>query len=129
MLEKLKEYKEIITLVVFFLGGFFWVQNQYPSKSDLKAEVASLRCLLDNYMKLTQLQMLSQDQEKQLFELKRKLSDPDSSEASGSSLSPALRLELEQLHVEYSSKVTAQQKTIQDMSKIRDELARGVCVR
>lgn len=67
-LEKLIQYKEIITIITFFLGGFFWLQAEFPNKSDLnaqvgllntnlKTEVGSLNCLLDSYMLLTQLQI------------------------------------------------------------------------
>ena len=131
MLEKLKEYKEMIAIIVFFLGGFSWLQNQYPNKNDLKAELASVRCLLDNYMKLTQLQILSQEQDKKISELWRKLSEvpPDNSSKSKVSFSPAMRAELEQLRVEYTTRINQQGQTASDMVKIRDELARGICGR
>ena len=67
-LEKLKQYKEFIAIIIFFLGGFFWLQAEFPNKSDLnaqvgllntnlKTEVGSLNCLLDSYMLLTHLQI------------------------------------------------------------------------
>ena len=56
-LEKLKQYKEIIAITIFFLGGFFWLQAEFPNKSDLRSEVGSLNCQLKSYMLLTQLQI------------------------------------------------------------------------
>ena len=56
-LEKLKQYKEIIAIIIFFLGGFFWLQAEFPNKSDLRSEVGSLNCQLKSYMLLTQLQI------------------------------------------------------------------------
>ncbi|MEI7457612.1 MAG: hypothetical protein WCK93_12910 [Nitrosomonadales bacterium] len=66
MLERLKEYKELIAIIAFFLGGFFWLQSQYPNKSEVKDEFNSIRCQLNSYMKLTQLQIRSQELDKQL---------------------------------------------------------------
>lgn len=131
MLEKLKEYKELIAIIVFFLGGFFWLQTEFPSKSDMKVELVSIRCLLDGYMKLTQLQILSQEQDKQVSELRRKLSEapPDDTRGGGLSISPAMRAEFEQLKVDYKARRDQLGQTASDMAKIRDELARGVCGR
>lgn len=37
MLNKLKEYKELIAIMVFFLGGFFgWIINFLPKATLLK---------------------------------------------------------------------------------------------
>jgi hypothetical protein len=64
MLEKLKEYKELIAIIAFFLGGFLWIEDHFPAKSDLTSQIGStntqvevLRCLLKEYMTLTQLQI------------------------------------------------------------------------
>lgn len=129
MLERLKEYKELIAIIVFFLGGFFWLQSEFPSKSDMKGELVSIRCLLDSYMKLTQLQILSQEQDKQVSELQRKLSEapPADNGGSGLSVSPAMRAEFEQLKVDYATRRNQLGQTTSEMAKIRDELARGVC--
>jgi hypothetical protein len=131
MLEKLKEYKELVTIVVFFLGGFFWLQAEFPNKSDLKAELASMRCLLDNYMKLTQLQILSQEQEKQVNELWRQLSEapPNDTGKSGLSISPAMKVGLEKLKSEHTARTNQLRQTTSDMAQIRDNLARSVCAR
>lgn len=56
MLEKLNQYKEIITIMVFFLGGFIWMENQFPTKTYLSSQVKLLSCELQEYMKITQLE-------------------------------------------------------------------------
>jgi len=129
MLAKLKEYKELISIILFFLGGFFWIQSQFPNKTDLKAELGAVRCQLDNYMKLTQLQILSQELDKQVSELKRKLAEVPANDNTGVAVSPAMKVELEQLKIEYTTKNTQYGQATNEMAKIRDELARGVCAR
>lgn len=129
MLEKLKEYKELIAIIVFFLGGFFWLQSEFPSKNDLKSQLKVINCQLDSYMQLTQLQISSQEQEKQLNDLLKKLSEapPDDNSKKGVSISPAMRVELEQLRVDYTERRNQLGVTTAAMAKIKDELARGVC--
>lgn len=53
-LMKLKEYKEVITVVVFFLGGFLWIQMYYATKMEHRVlgckvhwHVAALRASKD----------------------------------------------------------------------------------
>lgn len=128
MLAKIKEYKELIGIMVFFLGGVFWLQNTFPSKSEMRTELISIRCLLDSYMKLTQLQILSQEQDKQVSELRQKLLEvPPDNTSGGLAISPAMRAEFEQLKVDYTTSRNQLGQTTRDMAKIRDELARGVC--
>ena len=41
MLAKLKEYKELTAIIVFFLGGFLWLEREFdrhPTRGDLKVE-------------------------------------------------------------------------------------------
>ncbi len=131
MLDKLNQYKELIAIIVFFLGGFFWLQSEFPNKNDLKSELGSIRCQLDQYMKLTQLQILSQDQEKQLVTLKTQLSN-SGQEANGNNtqlLSPAMRIELDQLKQDFTSTREQLRQTTVEMAKIRQELQRGICVK
>ena len=129
MLEKLKEYKELIAIIVFFLGGFIWLDTQFPTKSDLKAEIASLNCLLEKYMTLTQLQVRGQELEKQTQELARRISEvlPDDISGSSSPLSPAMKLEFEQLKSDHAANRDALRSNKTEMKKIQDELARHVC--
>jgi hypothetical protein len=54
MLDVLHKYKEMITLMVFFMGGFFWLQREYASKNELTQQlsltnqrIARLNCLLE----------------------------------------------------------------------------------
>ena len=129
MLEKLKEYKELIAIIVFFLGGFIWLDTQFPTKTDLKAEIASLNCLLEKYMTLTQLQIRGQEIEKQTHELTKKITGilPEDNVSTGVSLSPAMRLEFEQLKTELDAQRDDLHKNAKEMEKIRDELGRQIC--
>jgi len=125
MLAKLKEYKEIISLVIFFLGGVFWIQNQFPNKEDL----ASVRCLLNGYMKLTQLQIRSQELDKKRYNLSQQLTGAPSNNGSNDEIefSPAMMMELEQLKADYKNTQDEFRQTNLDMTELRDELQRGVC--
>lgn len=129
MLERLKEYKELIAILAFFLGGFIWLQSQFPSKADLRGEIGAIRCQLDQYMKLTQLQILSQDLSKHSGLLKNQLASAEPLAAGGSmtALSPAMRLEIEQMRAEYSDCISQLGKATMEMKKINEDLARGVC--
>jgi len=129
MLEKLKEYKELITIIVFFLGGVFWLQSEYPTKSDLKNDLNNIDCKLDNYMKLTQLEIDSQEHDKKLVELSKRLSDApeDNVSSQGLPVSPAMRAELDQLKVDQMEQRTELKKTTKDMEDILRDLERGVC--
>ncbi|ADL54430.1 hypothetical protein [Gallionella capsiferriformans] len=129
MLERLKEYKELIAIIAFFLGGFFWLQSQYPSKNDVKDEFNSIRCQLNSYMKLTQLQILNQELEKQLNALKLQLASVNLAEAGGSAsaISPAMKLEIDQMKSDFSSVRNQLGQTTGEMKKIRDTLELGSC--
>jgi hypothetical protein len=129
MLDRLKEYKELIAILVFFLGGFFWLQSEFPSKGELRAEIGSLDCVLQSYMKLTQSQISSQEQEKQVSELMRKLSEapPDDASRSGLSVSPAMRVEFEQLKADYTAKRQQLADTTKEMAQIRKDLEMNIC--
>ena len=52
MIAKIKEYKEVITFLLLFIGGFFWLHNTYPTKDDLGKETKILKCLLEKYMQI-----------------------------------------------------------------------------
>lgn len=126
MLDKLKEYKELIAIIVFFLGGFFWLNNQFPTKKDLKNEVESLSCLLEKYMTVTQRQIRNQELEKQAKDLMTTISSMENS-TSGVPLSPAMKYELEQKKSEINhnrKEYTSNKDVIQ---KIMDDLARNMC--
>ena len=129
MLDKLKEYKELISIIVFFLGGFIWVQNQFPTKSDLKANVGALSCLLDKYMTLTQRQLRGRDLERQVQELITQIGmSPDtSSNRAAVDLSPAMKLELDEKKADLTAKRNELNASSDDMRKISEDLARNIC--
>lgn len=130
MLEKLKEYKEVLTIIVFFLGGFFWIQGQYPTKTDLKSQIGVLNCLLDKYMSLTQLQIRGRDLERQAQDLKNEIQAfGDDQDRTHLPASPAMRQELD---VKKASLVGVQADLKTNAGNIQttgDELARNVCGR
>jgi predicted RNase H-like nuclease (RuvC/YqgF family) len=128
MLEKLKEYRDVLAIVVFFLGGFFWIQGQYPTKTDLKSDIGVLSCQLDKYMSLTQLQIRGRDLERQAEELKDEIQAfGNDQERAHLVISPAMGQEIEEkktalaaLRVDLKTNATSIQTT-------NDELARNVC--
>ena len=129
MLEKLKEYKDIIAIIVFFLGGFIWIEKEFPNKSDLQSEIGSVNCLLDKYMTLTQLQIRGQVLGKQVQDLTNELSRsvPNDGNANTPPLSPAMMFEHDQLNEELVAKRDRLRNNNDEMENISNELARNVC--
>ena len=128
MLERLKEYKELLAILVFFLGGFFWIQNRYPTKSDLRAEIQVLDCLLDKYMLLTQLQIRGRDLERLVQSLSAQVALYDDDEdATRPPMSPAMRQERAARQEELDETRRLLKTNLADIEKLRDELQRSVC--
>jgi hypothetical protein len=135
ILQKLNEFKELITIIVFFLGGFVWLDSQFPTREDLKRESEDLKreisitnCLLDKYMVLTQLQIKQQQLDKLTSELKMRIATATPSENDGNMfLSPAMKLELEQLKEDLKFRKNDLDSNLKEMEKLRDELARNDC--
>jgi hypothetical protein len=127
MIERLKEYKEIITIVLFFLGGVFWIQRQYPTKNDLKSEIGSLQCLVDKYMYLTQLQIHSRYIERQAENLQGEIRAYGADEQGHLSISPAMVQIVEGKKAELGKLSTDLQKNNDDIQKTSDELQRNIC--
>jgi hypothetical protein len=127
-LEKLQEYKELLTVVVFFLGGFFWIQNQYPTKTDLRTEIGVLNCLLDKYMLLTQLQNKGRDLERHAQELKNEIAafggDQNRTQPP---LSPAMKQELDDKKADLATVQADLKVNAASIQSTGDELARNVC--
>lgn len=126
MLEKLKQYKELIAIIVFFLGGFIWLDNQFPSKDDLKAQVAYLDCQLDMYMTLTQKQIHSQELAKQAQDLAARISEMGNNN-DDLQISPAMKFELDQLKSDFAHNKEQHRLNNVEIDKILDELGRNVC--
>ncbi len=128
MLEKLREYKEVLTIIVFFLGGFFWIQKQYPTKTDLKLEIGVLNCLLDKYMSLTQLQIRGRDLERQAQELSTEISAfGDDQDRPHAPISPAMRQELEAKKADLVAVRSDLKTNTSAIQMTGDELARNLC--
>ena len=54
MLARLREYKEFIAILAFFIAGFLWIYGFFATKSEVKtltsatkSEVKTLKCLLN----------------------------------------------------------------------------------
>ncbi len=125
MLEKLKEYKEFIAIIIFFLGGFLWVEESFPKKADLKSEIGVLECLLNKYMTLTQLQLNGQELEKQIQELTNQVNTyPAHSKLS---ISPAIQHELEDKKLDLSNNKTEFRENKKKIENILRELERSEC--
>ncbi len=50
ILARLSEYKETITIVLFFIGGVFWIYSIFATKNQIK----QLKCLLNTNISLIQ---------------------------------------------------------------------------
>lgn len=142
MLAKLNQYKEFISILVFFLGGFFWIDSQYPKKSDLVAllekvddnlgrQVKSVACLLGQYMLLTQLQLTAQETEKRIEtlteDLIQSLDSGDNVEVV--SLSGAMLIEREEMVDNLGKARDALADIAKNISNVRGELERNICGR
>lgn len=131
MLEKLKEYKELLGIVVFFLGGFFWIQTQFarfPTKTDLRSEVRVLNCLLDKYMTLTQLQLRARELERQAQDLTSQINAyGDDRESTRPGLSPAMSQELEAKKADLAAVRIDIKTNTNEILKTGSELQRNVC--
>jgi seryl-tRNA synthetase len=128
MLDKLKEYKELITIMVFFIGGFVWLESHFPTKSDLKSEIASLNCLLEKYMTLTQLQIQGQDLEKKIHEIDVKITSA-LSDNKKVELSPAMEYVLTELKQDLKNNQDKLRENKKEMEKINNDLQKNVCVK
>lgn len=78
-LSKLKEYKELITVIIFFVGGIVWIYGYFATKSSLTTISAQLQCLLNTHVTLISSEMehskLQADKEKIAIELNSKISE------------------------------------------------------
>jgi hypothetical protein len=138
ILDKLKQYQDIIGIVLFFLGGFFWIQTQFPQKSDLESvkqelqkENGILRCLLKKNMVLVQDQIQASALEKNIKEknefadiLARQL-DKMSSGTEG--VSPAMQSRLDETREEIANKKEELKAVILRMQTTKNELEINSC--
>lgn len=124
MLEKLKEYKELIAIVVFFLGGFFWLENEFPKKKDITV----LDCQLKKWMELTQLQMKSHDLEIKVQELESVINAyPDVPGSKQATLPPAVQKVLDSKKADLSGSKVDFKENKARIEAITLELQRNSC--
>lgn len=138
MLEKLKEYQETIAIIVFFLGGFFWLDSQFPQKTDLESikhelrgENAVLKCLLKKNMILVQDQIQASALEKTIKEKTDYLyvlSDRlDKVNMEGQGISPSMKQTLNETKEEVANKKDELRAVITRMQDTKNELERNIC--
>ena len=128
VIDRLKEYKELIAIVVFFLGGFFWLETHFPSKSDLKGQIDVLHCLLDKYMTLTQLEIHVKDLGDKATALGAELNSfPEPSSTEYANLSPAMKQMRADKEAQLKDAQDQLKKAQTDVQTTNDELTRNVC--
>lgn len=128
MLDRLKEYKELIAVMIFFLGGVWWIQDKFPTKSDLKAQISVLECLLGEYMTLTQLQIGHQQLEREIERLNRQINLFQPAGGSGGpALSPAMKQEMSDLVKNRADAQDNLKRVHSEMESINEKLKTHAC--
>jgi hypothetical protein len=126
--QRLEEYKELVAILAFFLGGFFWIQNQFPTKTDLKTQIGVLSCLLDKYMSLTQLQNRAQTLEGEAQQLREEIAAFGADQGrTQPPLSPAMKQELDSKNADLRAVQDDLRKNAALIQAAGEELARNVC--
>lgn len=124
LLHVLNEYKEILTVIIFFLGGVFWIQNHFPTKTDLISQLSLIKCQLDGYMQLTQQQVRHEQITAQIAQLTQQLES-----AKTVALSPSMEESLADLRTQKAQLLAAGDAASAAMQKINDDLGRNVCAK
>lgn len=136
MLARLKEYKELITIVLFFLGGFFWIENRYVQTTELNGVNARfdtvakedslniLNCKVDKYMRLTQLQVEAAEVKELIEGLEDDLA---SFQVASVEVTPAMRNAIQRSEKELSNQLDRLFAVDTEVRALSDELARQVC--
>jgi methyl-accepting chemotaxis protein len=124
MIEKLKEYRDLIGLVVFFLGGLFWVQNQFPTKTDLSDQLGVVKCQLRSYMSLTQDELHVQDLTGKIQDIDQQLAALSEGTAQ---TSPSIAGMVEKQRSDRDSYLADLKTTNTQMSDITQSLERQEC--
>jgi len=125
VLQVLNEYKEIIVVIAFFLGGVFWIQDRFPTKTDLVAQLSFIKCQLDEYMQLTQLQVRHEQLSAQLAQQLGSATTVSSKVA----LSPSMKQTLSDLQTQRAQLRAAGDTASAAMQKISDDLGRNLCAK
>jgi hypothetical protein len=132
VLDKLKEYKDVISIVIFFLGGFFWVQSELPKKDDLEAVKQELltknkvlKCLLKSNMTLVQNQIQASSLEKTIKEKQDYLVLSDKFPVEN--MSPAMKATLNELNEDVTNKKAELRAVIMRMQNTRSDLEKNIC--
>ncbi len=132
MLDKLKEYRDVISLVIFFLGGFVWIQNELPKKDDLEAVKQELliknkvlKCLLKSNMMLVQDQIQANALEKTIKEKQDYLGLSD--QLREQDMSPAMKATLAEFKEDIANKKKQLTDVVARMETTKSDLERNIC--
>lgn len=125
MIEKLKEYRDLIGLVVFFLGGFFWAENQFPTKIDLNVQMSRMRCQLTDYMSLTQDQIRAADMNGKIQDINQQL---NAFSAPGVTISPSMQDIVNQQKADRQQYLDDLKAANTDMQAINQRLQKQDCL-
>lgn len=124
MLDRLKEYRDIISLVVFFLGGFLWVQAQFATKAALNEE----KCLLRDAITLGQLQIRQSSLQNETQALDGQISERLAVLAKLTDRpSPSFLFELDQMKAKEAKKLADLDENIKQQQKISDDMVNPKC--
>lgn len=126
LLGTLNDYKEVLSIIVFFLGGVWWIQDRFPTKTDLNSNVNFIKCQLKEYMELTQQQIKHEQASASLAEVVQELGSPMALQRAVE-LSPSMQQMIagfKDKETYFRSEVDASSTA---MSNINDNLARGIC--
>lgn len=63
LLNRLKEYKELITIIVFFISGFLWLYGYFATKDQLRI----MKCIVNHQISMVESRIQKQDLLEQLI--------------------------------------------------------------
>ena len=136
MLDKLKQYQEIITIVIFFLSGFVWLHTQFPQKDDLETvkkqlqgENDILKCLLKKNMILVQDQIQANTLEKAIKEKSEfvEILSKQLAKTGAEGVSPVMQNRLDETREDLANKKEELKAVVTRMQDTKNELERNIC--
>ena len=124
MLDKLKEYKEFLVILVFFAGGASWIYGYFATKAQLN----EARCLLDANIEAVTHQLKKKLLYDDILLLERDLRILSDKLALGP-LSNDEKTRLDNLTLDRGLKRAQLEKSIQVEQQMLNRLRRGECLR
>jgi hypothetical protein len=125
--KTLGAYKELIAIVVFFFGGFAYLDANYPSKTEFQ----TTNCLLKTYMLITQLQLRNYQLEKSISRLRPSVKDYDDLKnqqpAVWAQLTKGMKADVEVMRAELLDSEKELQKVLERIREEKDGLQMHKC--